>query len=240
MSASSDAVPAEAVRQFFDQWNIYRKIVAANYLHHDEAYAAIRQALEAKAEPFSFLDLGSGDASATSGVLPRDRVRSYEAVDISGVALDLARENTAGLGCERRFAQADFFAYLAAREEPCDVIFVGLSVHHLPEEGKRAFLAKAASLSRHLIIYEPIREPGESRDTVLARWWEVARHWSALGPEELRQAKEHVFGYDYPEPIEDYRRWARESGFATIETPFIDRNRLYAVIDCRRCRGARG
>ena len=81
---------SEEVRQFFDQWEIYRKVVACDYLHHRGAYAAIGAILQRIERPFSLIDLGAGDASAMVSILPVCRLQKYEAVDISGVALGLA------------------------------------------------------------------------------------------------------------------------------------------------------
>jgi len=93
-SSDHSPLPADAVQQFFDQWKIYRKVVAADYLHHRGAYAAIGNVLRQIAQPLSFLDLGSGVTSATAAVLKCSKLRSYEAVDISGVALNLAEKKS--------------------------------------------------------------------------------------------------------------------------------------------------
>ena len=226
---------ADEVRQFFDQWEIYRKVVAADYLHHRGAYAAIGKVLRRIARPFSFLDLGSGDASATAAVLKDSKLRSYEAVDISGVALSLAEKNMAGFSGGKKFIQGDFFQHVMNRSALCDVIFVGLSLHHLQDGDKEAFIAKARELlpaDGRLIFYEPIRDVAESREDILVRWWEVARHWTELNWGELQKVKEHVFGYDYPEPVEWYAAMAERTGFRGTRVLFSDADRLYAVFDC--------
>ena len=83
-AAGEDAV---RVRQFFDQWHVYKRVVALNYLHHREAYAALAEALDRFDRPFSFLDLGAGDAAWTSRILQGRPLVRYEAVDLSPVAL---------------------------------------------------------------------------------------------------------------------------------------------------------
>jgi hypothetical protein len=51
---------------FFDVWHTYRKVVAANYMHHMEIRAQLERVLLAQfaSRPFSFLDLGCGDAAS--------------------------------------------------------------------------------------------------------------------------------------------------------------------------------
>ena len=228
-------MPAEKVREFFDQWEIYRKVVGADYLNHRGAYAAIGEVIARMAQPFSFLDLGAGDASATATVLHDSKLQHYEAVDISAVALSLAEKNMAGFSGGKNFIHGDFFQQVKERRESCDVIFLGLSLHHLPEADKGTFFSKARALlpaDGRLIFYEPIRTVTESREEILARWWEVARHWTELNAAELQKVKDHVFGSDYPESVEGYFAMAERAGFRGTRVLFTDPDRLYAVFDC--------
>lgn len=225
------------VREFFDQWHIYKKVVRCNYLHHREAYAALAEALNRFDRPFRFLDLGAGDAAWTSRVLAGRPVCRYEAVDLSPIALDLARDNLAGAAWETVFTEGDFGAALRAGGTRHDVIFIGLSLHHLPRGDKEAFLPV---VRRHLteggsfICYEPIHETGESRDQVLNRWWNlVLAQWTDLTAEERAAVHDHVFGNDYPESCEDYGVMAGAAGFAETRVLYRDPAGLYAVIECR-------
>jgi SAM-dependent methyltransferase len=223
------------VRAFFEQWAIYRRIVDLDYLNHRGAYEAIDRALGQIDRPFSFLDLGAGDAERTSRVLRGKSVTHYEAIDLSGTALQLARANAETLGCPVRCVQGDFFSYVTKMADRFDVVFIGLSLHHLTAEGKRVFLPELRRIlptGGRLIIYEPIREPDESRDDVLARWWcHVEAAWTELTPEELAKSKEHVFGNDYPEPVDDYVGMMTAAGFASTKVLYTDPQELYSVIE---------
>ena len=226
---------ADLVRQFFDQWGIYRKIVDKNYLFHREAYAAIEAVLTGFPHPISFLDLGAGDADSTARALAHCPLKSYHAVDLSEIALSLAKKNTDPLACEKRFTHADFFQYVKDLHETCDVVFIGLSLHHLPLPDKKRFLPELRRLVAPggcLMFYEPISEPGESRDEVLARWWKVvSAKWTELTETELSAAKDHVFGNDYPETIDAYEEMAKAAGFGELAVPFVSGDRLYAVFE---------
>jgi ubiquinone/menaquinone biosynthesis C-methylase UbiE len=223
------------VRAFFEQWAIYRRIVDLDYLNHRGAYEAIERALAAIGRPFSFLDLGAGDADCTSRVLVGKPLTRYDAVDLSETALQLAREHTAKFHCPVSCRQGDFFQVVKGLRETSDVVFIGLSLHHLKAEDKRRFLPalrRIVSPDGRLIVYEPIREPGESRDEVLARWWRhVEKAWTELEPGELAKAKEHVFGNDYPEPVADYFEMMTAAGFSSAKVLYTDPQELYAVIE---------
>jgi len=229
---------AEQVRKFFDQWGIYQKVVAHNYLHHREAYAAIGAILDGFETPFSFLDLGAGDAKWTSGILAGRALQAYEAVDISGVALGLAEKNLDDFSCAKTFTRGDFFQQVRERRDRWDMIFIGLSLHHLPRADKARFFLAVRELlppGGRLVFYEPVCDPGESRDEVLERWWRTARHWTALEPAELQAGKDHVFGNDYQETPETYDALARAAGFAGAKVRYLDEDRLYAVFECETC-----
>lgn len=232
--AGEDAV---RVRQFFDQWHVYKKVAALNYLHHREAYAALAGALDRFERPFRFLDLGAGDAAWTSQVLRRRPVARYEAVDLSPVAVELARKNFDHQDCEAVFTVGDFCEELRSHEASADVIYIGLSFHHLPLANKEALLPVIRRrLADHgsFICYEPINNEGESRSEILERWWqEVLLSWKDLTPDELSAVREHVFGNDYPESCATYVRIARDAGFATTQVLYRDPKALYAVIECR-------
>ncbi len=228
---------AEAVRAFFDQWEVYRRVLEADCLHHRAAYAALRAALAGRTEPFSFLDLGAGDADCSTAALAGLPVREYVAVDLSRVALDLAAGNAARLGAAVRVEAGNFVDFVRGAEETFDVILIGLSLHHLPAGDKRAFLPALRARLRPggaLFFYEPIAAEGETRDAVLARWWDVVQAtWTALSAEDRERVRAHVFASDYPEAEADYARWARAAGFAGVEVRFRDAEGLYALFEAR-------
>jgi len=70
---------------FFDVWHTYRKVVAANYMHHMEIRAQLERVLLAQfaSRPFSFLDLGCGDAATLAPLLASMAVQRYKGVDLS-------------------------------------------------------------------------------------------------------------------------------------------------------------
>lgn len=228
---------AEGVREFFNRWHLYKKVVSYNYLHHREAYAALAGALDKIAAPFRFMDLGAGDAAWTSQVLQGRPVVRYEAVDLSPVALELARQNLGKLDCEKVLTQGDFSEVIRQGTSQSDMIFIGLSLHHLPRADKEAFLPeirRRLTSNGSFVFYEPINAPGESRDDVLKRWWQVVlRSWTELTPEERDAVQDHVFNNDYPESCEDYAVMASQAGFAGSEVLYRDSEDLYALIEFR-------
>lgn len=236
-SSNESGQDAVRVKAFFDQWAIYRKVLEHDYLCHRGAYAAVGGALAELERPFSFLDLGAGDAQGSLAALAGRPVSRYVAVDLSEVALRLAEENAAALPAEKRFVAGDFVEFVRGSRETFDVVFIGLSFHHLPLAHKRSFapeLRRLVAPGGRLLIYEPIRRPGESRDAMLTRWWGTVRTtWTALTPDELEQSRDHVFTHDYAEETAAYRGLLEDAGFGAARVRFVDPDEFYAVIEAR-------
>jgi len=237
MGEQPDTSPRQdtaAVQKFFDQWHIYRQVVDHDYLSHRGAFEALGARLSARTTPFSFLDLGSGDASFTADLLAGAGVSRYEAVDLSPIALDLARGNTEKLACEKQFKVADFFSEIRDGGEIFDVIFIGFSLHHLPQADKREFFRDAAhrvSPGGSLIVFEPLFLPGESRPDYMRRWVADARErWTVISPEAMVLIEDHVTNNDYPETLPDYRAMASVAGFSPGEVLFQDPQRFYGLL----------
>src|SRR2546422_7933451 len=119
---NEDAPEDSAVTLFQQQWLVYRKVIDHNYIQHREVYARLHQVLvEEATQPFRFLDIACGDATASLGALLGTRVGSYHGIDLSGPALDLARESLHQLDCPVTLEQRDFAAALRDRTEAADV-----------------------------------------------------------------------------------------------------------------------
>src|ERR1700721_1536612 len=83
--------PGQAL--FQRQWQLYRKAVDYNYLYHREAYECLHRILVDEAvQPFRFLDIACGDASATVKALQGKQIASYHGIDLCEAALKLASQ----------------------------------------------------------------------------------------------------------------------------------------------------
>ena len=186
-----------ALEQFQTQWATYQKLVDADALAHKEVGAVLHGALAAIATPFAFVDIACGDAGQMKAALSGTKAKHYHGIDLSEPALELAAKNLAGVPFEVELDHRDFVTALTKRPEPADAAWCGLSIHHLSTEGKRDLLeAIRGSTSAFLMIYEPTRLDGESRDDYLARFRRVNRPaWpflSARGVGADRSSRDHL------------------------------------------------
>ena len=133
------------VRAFFDNWTLYEKIVERDYLGHLGAYSTLRSLVVERfgEKPFSLLDLGCGDARCMARALAETSVADYEGVDLSAVALELAGNSMQPVPARKKFVQDDFFKLVGREEAPVDIVWIGLSFHHLSRRQRMPSLATA-------------------------------------------------------------------------------------------------
>lgn len=227
-SARGEAGKTEEVRAFFDRWQIYQKLVSHNYHSHRQAYRILRSQFVRRFPQagFSFLDLGCGDAGLIVKLLRGTRVKQYTGVDISSVALGLAEKNTRKLSCRKRFVCANLSKEIK-RVRGADMIWVGLSLHHLSQKQKAGFFArckKALAPGGCFVCYEPFLREGESRRDFLKRWLRYGvRRWKALTHEESLLHNRHISQGDFPEAFSTYKRLACQAGFRRARSLFTAR-----------------
>ena len=228
---------SEAVHAFFSQWDIYRLCIEHNTLFHREVGAILRRELLARSEPFAFLDLACGDADLTAAALRGTRIRSYTGVDFSAPALALAAEKIAELECPRTFGEADFTEFLRQNKERFDVIYLGLSLHHLETPIKREMmthLRRATAPGGTFYLFEPFLQVGENRADYVARWTAAMDGPYDPFPSEARDAlREHVRASEKPESKDEYLTAAGTAGFREGDVLFTDPDSFYSLFRFR-------
>lgn len=224
---------SEAVHTFFSQWDIYRLCIEHNTLFHREVGDILRRELQEQTEPFTFLDLACGDADLTAAALHGTKVSAYTGVDFSAPALALAANKVAELGRPRTLHEADFTAFLSGNYESFDVIYLGLSLHHLEQSAKRETLKhlyRATSPGGTFYLFEPILHDNETREGYVKRWVAAMNGpYDPFPPAAHEALRDHVTESERPESAEDYRSFAREAGFNRGEVLFTDSGNFYAL-----------
>jgi SAM-dependent methyltransferase len=221
---------------FQQEWQVYRTMVDQNYLFHREAYACLHQILiEEVNDPFRFLDIACGDATASVAALTGTRIAHYDGIDLSAAALDIARDTLSVLQCPVTLEQADFVEALHEWTKPVDVAWIGLSLHHLMTAEKLAVMRdirRALRPGGRFLLYEDASPDGETREDWLRRWDAQGPFWTAFTPHGLAIVNGHVHAADFPETVSGWMSLASEAGFDEVREVFVSPSnllRLYAM-----------
>ncbi len=227
----------EAVRSFFNHWRVYRTVVDENYLGHRDVYAALAAYLKprAAAAPLRVLDLACGDAGETSKLLRPLPVARYEGVDLSPVALDLARKTLADAPFAVHLTEADYAAFIrTCPPASLDLVWIGLSFHHLSQTQKATFFRDCLNVlapTGCFAFHEPLPFEGESRETFIERWWQFCRaQWTKFTDDERQGFYRHVSTADWPEHLSTLNVMAKEAGFRPARVLHRDRQSLYGLL----------
>jgi ubiquinone/menaquinone biosynthesis C-methylase UbiE len=193
-------------QEFFNrQWNIYQKVLNNNYMGHREIYAVLHELLVSRSEkPFKMLELGCGDASFTTQALVDTSIAFYQGIDLSEVALGIARQNLEAIALENALIQGDLANF--DNELPLqqfDVIMTSFALHHLDLVHKDGVFG---SISNYLkpdgifILIDVVRQQNEEREAYIRRYLDdVEQRWTQITPEDYIMVEGHISASDFPE-----------------------------------------
>jgi SAM-dependent methyltransferase len=223
----------EAQALFNRQLATYRKVTRENLMYHREVYGLLREVVNAEApRPFSFLDVACGDASASAAMLQGTAIAHYHGIDLSALSLDLARETLSTLPCKVDLYCQDFASALRNWSPSVDILWIGMSLHHLQHAEKQKvmrYVRSALKGSGISLIWEPTLFEGEDRLGWLARYSACRPQWAALGDEEWEEMVNHSRVADFPETAEEWMSIAQQAGFSNAAELYSMPNRLGRV-----------
>ena len=217
-------VDASAMEQFQKQWAAYQELVDCDALSHRAAGDVLHAALAAIPGPFTFLDIACGDASLPRRALSGTTASHYQGIDLSEPAIELAARMLDGQPYEVDLDHQDFVAALEERRQPADVIWCGLSIHHLVTPDKLKLMkAIHRATGSFFMLFEPTRRDGEDRDTFIARFIGAqVPLWTTMTAEQRDQLIHHIETCDLPETASGWLDLGREAGFRSATQLFVD------------------
>ncbi len=230
---TASTADASTVALFQQDWKLYRKMVDNNFLFHREAYGRLHRLLvEDMPRPFRFLDIACGDASASIGALRETQIAHYHGIDFSGAALELAGKALRELNCKVKLEQRDFLDAFHGRTGSEDVVFIGLSLHHLRKPEKLSFMKQirnSLAESGLFVIYENTSPDGEDRASWMKRWDLQKPFWTAYSDDEWNAMAAHVHAADFPETDATWHALGRDAGFSSVRGLFAAPGDLFRM-----------
>ncbi len=229
-----DHAPVARQRATFRQnWDSYARLIADNCFNHAEAYAVLRTVLLAVDQPFRFLDIACGDASASAPALAGTRVSHYRGIDLSEDGLERAGRILAEtLDCPVELDHRDFTEALRDPGVSADIAWVGLSLHHLEQPDKLATMRdirRAVGRNGHLLIYENASPVDESRIEWLERWDAERPRFAGFSDDEWASICRHVHARDFPESDSAWRDLGLAAGFGVARCLYASPNELFRL-----------
>ena len=213
---------ANSAEIFTSNWNIYRKIVQHNYMHHLESGRQLTSALAGvnNKNGIAVLDIGCGDASQVAGYANQINLHVYKGYDLSGPALELAAENLKLLPARIELVEGDMQSLLASETGNFDVIFSSFAIHHLQDPGKKELFQHCYQRLNHggIMIYNDIfRSHAQSREDYLAEYTSnIDKKWHAVNEAEKQLIYDHITNYDYPAFSDECEQWFTGIGFKIL------------------------
>jgi ubiquinone/menaquinone biosynthesis C-methylase UbiE len=214
-------------QEFFnEQWKLYQKILDHNYMGHCEIYATLREFLLGYfQQPFKMLDLGCGDASFTSQALLNSIIASYQGVDLSVPALEIAKDNMAKIQCDTSFTQGNLSQFVpelvSSQQNSFDIILSSFVLHHLSLEEKDSIIGQLKNLLTSngvFILIDVVRKEGEDRENYLKRYLDnVQKYWSLITPQEYLMLANHISSSDFPEPQQTLDEISQKYNFTRFD-----------------------
>ncbi|MEO1002638.1 MAG: class I SAM-dependent methyltransferase [Cyanobacteria bacterium J06638_7] len=211
---------------FDRQWSTYRTVVDSNLMEHRELTAAINGAIHAwlagreeGAPRPNLVDLGCGDLGFLAPLLRGLPLGSYLGLDLCAQVLPRAEATLGAVVFPCQWRHQDLLSWATAEpgSEPVQLLHSSFALHHLCAADKLRFLRLSR---RHLaadglfLWADVFREPGESRQSYLARYSErVLAAWSPLSADQKAQLINHISTFDFPADRVAIQRDAQACGW---------------------------
>ena len=213
---------------FIRSWNIYQKVIQANYMKHLELGIYSQKYLRdvASIAPLRLLDIGCGDAKQISQQLSDLNILSYTGYDLSEEAVSLARLNMAKTGAHLSFRIGKMEELIKSETSTFNVIYSSFAIHHLEEAAKQEFLKDCFHVLENgglFILIDVKRESGQTREAYNSSYvsW-IQSDWGMLDAEEKNAVSAHLLNCDFPVEMSTYVQYAEAAGFSLVDEIDID------------------
>ncbi len=214
---------------FERSWQTYHLLVAHDLMQHHALGQALEQRLRAwlperavagLSSTLAMADLACGDLTTLAPLLRRLPLRQLEAVDAAVGVLPQAEARLGAVPypCHWRAMDLLHWAESGANQPsgPWDLITCLFGLHHLADADKWCFLElvpRQLAPGGRLLIGDLFRQPLETRQAFLERYWARVNSWTVLKPPSRRLVIDHMASSDYPAEGEQFVATAESLGW---------------------------
>jgi ubiquinone/menaquinone biosynthesis C-methylase UbiE len=227
-------IPDSHQQQLFnDSWATYKKLLAADYMHHKLFTGlAIKEAGRLTTHgSLEILDLGCGDASYLLSFIEKLPITSYTGFDLSEVALQNANLLTNKIKVD--FKLGDMLKLMEGEHRNFDLILSSYAIHHYTD-AEKAILFK--EISRKLkpsgcfLYIDLVREEEQSLQAYRKEYTNKVLGWNALHADEQLAVTNHINQYDYPARLSDVHRFCTEASMKVYHQAFGDKMHVFLSV----------
>lgn len=214
--AGTIAQAFDASVEYYDDW---MRVALPSYA--GIFAAALEQMPFEKAASIRVLDLGAGTGLFSWHVLGEYPDARFTLCDLAPNMLEVARQRFAPYAGQFTYLVEDYRQIPA--DQKFDLVISSLSIHHLPDEDKRALFVRIHSLLEDgglFINIDQVKGPTEYWQAhYWAQWLELVRHNGA--PEDQIEASiQRRREYDREASLADQLLWLGQAGFSQVDCVF--------------------
>lgn len=213
---------------FIRNWEIYQKIIQANYMKHKELGQYVQDYLTifATDKPIHLLDMGCGDAQQIATQLINFNIISYTGYDLSEQAISFAKKNTEKLNTQVSIHTGRMEELIKQDSKTYNILYSSFAIHHLTDQLKKDFISDCFTRLENdglFILIDIKRQPGQSTEEYKKSYtnW-ILNEWPVLNTEEKTAIIDHLNTCDIPVETSTYINFANEAGFNFIKEIDID------------------
>ncbi len=206
--------------EFNDFSRNYTNDMIACVPHYLQLISSFVKHLPDNFNPQTILDLGSGNGNVTAQLIPYFPKATFTLVDASAEMIDL---------CRNQFQDYDiiyantYFKDFSFKEETCDLVVAGFSLHHCDENEKQSIFKN---------IYTSLKKGGifscsdlmisktNPAHPMLLKQWKTFVNANFPDREKWNWLMEHYDAFDKPTDYLTQIEWLKNAGFDDIQIPF--------------------
>ena len=212
---------------FDESWNLYKKVVAADFMHHQRFMQLAADEIRnmENESPITILDIGCGDASPFIPLVEIRPVARYTGYDLSEVAIAYSRINLSETRVHFVLKTGNMTELILEEQQSYDLIYSSYVIHHLSDQEKYHFfqqIAKKLTPGGKLIYIDVVREDDHLIEQYLKEYTAKVLGWNILDVEEKQQIIEHVRQYDFPARYSDLLKWFSACSLQLVRTEWAD------------------
>jgi ubiquinone/menaquinone biosynthesis C-methylase UbiE len=217
---------------FDTSWNIYKKVVAADFMHHKLFTQLAAEEIRNidNEHPIAILDIGCGDASPFIPLLDIRYVAVYTGYDFSEVAIAYSRSNLSETNISFELKTGNMTELILEEKRVYDLIYSSFVIHHLSDPEKSVFFRQIADKLKPggtFIYIDVVREEDQSLEQYLEEYTTRIQGWDFLDDKETQVVLEHILQYDFPAMYSDILQWFSDAGMELIRTESGDEKHRY-------------